>query len=169
MAEETQHNSLVNQLTRLVENLRGQNNAAQSRVQNTDARAETVGQAISRLFPTVRARTSGNTAHPGVATSQQSQAPTRFQPTQTRAAKGRKPYAKKTTSNPSPAVVKDVILLPNPRIKTVPRGRTREELYARGFVASAFSITNELSESEILSQFNALFNSKLRGSQDDLS
>ena len=62
--------------------------------------------------------------------------------------KRKKPYSKKkATTTGSAAVMKDVILLPNPRMKVVPRGRIREELYVRRFVSTAFNITNELKAS----------------------
>ena len=59
--------------------------------------------------------------------------------------------------------MKDIILLPNPRMKLLPRGRIREELYVRGFVATAVTITNEMTASEIEGQFATLFPNKLKG------
>ena len=49
--------------------------------------------------------------------------------------------------------MKDVILLPYPRMKTVSRGRKREELYARGFVATAFGVTDEMTNVQMHQQF----------------
>ena len=47
------------------------------------------------------------------------------------------------------AAIKDVILLPNPSITSVPHGRKREELYVRKLVATAFEIFSDMSASEI--------------------
>ena len=55
------------------------------------------------------------------------------------------------------------ILLPNPRMKLLRRGRIREELYVRGFVATAVTITNEMTASEIEGQLATLFSNKLKG------
>ena len=44
-------------------------------------------------------------------------------------------------------VMKDIILLPNPRMKLLPRGHIWEELYVQGFVATAVTITNEMTAS----------------------
>ena len=51
-------NNLVQQLCRLVENLREQNNTMQRQADNRDNRPETVGEAISRLFPSVNGRSN---------------------------------------------------------------------------------------------------------------
>ena len=59
--------------------------------------------------------------------------------------------------------MKDIILLPNPKMKLVPRGCIREELYVRGFVTTAINITNEMRASEIEGQFATLFLNKLKG------
>ena len=48
-------------------------------------------------------------------------------------------------------------------MKLLPRGRIREELYVRGFVATAVTITNEMTASEIEGQFATLFSNKLKG------
>ena len=76
----------------------------------------------------------------------------------------RKPYGKGQSKKKSTgsAVIKDVILLSNPRMHLVPRGRTREDLYVRGFV-STFSITNEMRSSQVKNEFAALFASKRNG------
>lgn len=78
--------------------------------------------------------------------------------------KRKKPYSKKSETSSTP-VMKDVILLPNPRMKTVPRGRKREELYARGFVATAFSVTNEVTNVQMHQQFSTMFSEKLKGNK----
>ena len=61
--------------------------------------------------------------------------------------------------------MKDVILLPNPRMKTVPRGRKRDELYARGFVATAFGVTNKMTNVQMRQQFSTMFSEKLKGNR----
>ena len=61
--------------------------------------------------------------------------------------------------------MKGVILLPNPRMKTVPRGRKREALYVRGFVATAFSVTNEMTNAQMRQQFLTMFSEKLKGNR----
>ena len=53
-------NNLVHQLCRLVENLHGQNNTTQRRADTRDNRPETVGEAISRLFPSVNGRSNSS-------------------------------------------------------------------------------------------------------------
>ena len=180
-------NSLVNQLCRLADTLREQNNTTQRQAETNDNRGETVGAAIARLFPSANGRSScsstsrNNAALRGQATTSSSQSdtddraprsrntmsvPPRFDPRNTTTeSKRKKPYSKikSVAKSATGAVMKDVFLLPNPRMKDVPRGRTREELYVRGFVATAFSLTNELTASEIQTQFASLFNNKLRG------
>ena len=46
-------------------------------------------------------------------------------------------------------MLKDIIVLPSPRIESVRQGRFREYLYGNGFAESAVSITDEMSEEEI--------------------
>ena len=173
-------NNLVQQLCRLVENLREQNNTTQRRADNRDNRPETVGEAITRLFPSVNERSNSTLSAQSQITLTQVEAsgsssenrnlsgasngvpcfePQRGTPKQ---GKRKKPYSKKKTSG-SPGVMKDIILLPNPRMKLLPRGRIREELYVRGFVAMAVTITNEMTASEIEGQFATLFSNKLKG------
>ncbi len=169
-------NNLVQQLCRLVENLNEQNNTTQRRADTRDNRPETVGEAISRLFPSVNGR-SNSSAQLQVTTTQGEASGTssdnhngalngipRFEAQRgtSKQGKRKKPYSKKKTSG-SPGVMKDVILLPNPRMKLLPRGRIREELYVRGFVATAVNITNEMTALEIEGNFATLFSNKLRG------
>ena len=45
-------------------------------------------------------------------------------------------------------MVKDVILLPGPRVKCVPKGVAREELYVRGFTTT-FDLSSSMNEKEI--------------------
>ncbi len=129
-------NNLVQQLCRLVENLNEQNNTTQRRADTRDNRPETVGEAISRLFPSVNGR-SNSSAQLQVTTTQGEASGTssdnhngalngvpRFEAQRgtSKQGKRKKPYSKKKTSGSS-GVMKDVILLPNPRMKLLPRGR----------------------------------------------
>ena len=67
----------------------------------------------------------------------------------------KRPQPSKFTSGPSKKPqacktwIKDVILLPSPRIANVPRGSTRETLYDEGFVISGFKLNSTATESEI--------------------
>ena len=67
----------------------------------------------------------------------------------------KRPQASKFTSCPSKKPqasktwIKDVILLPSPRIANLPRGNTREILYDEGFVISGFKLVSTATESEI--------------------
>ena len=169
-------NNLVSQLCRLAESLQEQNNNTQRRAESSDNRTETVAAARSRLFPSVNSSSSVNSdASPAESTFQgnsennalSSRLP-RFEPRRAtpNQSNRRKPYAKgqsKKKSTGSAVIIKDVILLPNPRMHSVPRGRTREDLYVRGFVSTAFSITNEMTSSQVENEFAALFASKLNG------
>lgn len=62
-----------------------------------------------------------------------------------------------TTNNGSNAVLKEVILLPHPSNDTVPRGREKLTLEERGLVITGHSIVRTLSEQELLSSFEKLF------------
>ena len=53
-------NNLVQQLCRLVENLHEQNHTTQRRADTRDNRPETVGEAISRLFPSINGRSNSS-------------------------------------------------------------------------------------------------------------
>ena len=57
--------------------------------------------------------------------------------------------------------MKDVILLPNTKMTSVPHGAIREELHVRNFVASAVEIKGEMEEAEIRTIFDNLLTSKL--------
>ena len=154
-------NNLVSQLCRLAESLREQNNSTQRRAESSDNRTETVAAAISRLFPSVSNSSSSSninsTDSPAAESTFQasnvnnvlSSRPPQFEPCRVAPKQSyrKKPYAKGESKKKSPgsaAVIKDVILLPNPKMQLVPRGRIREDLYIRGFVSTAFSITNEM-------------------------
>lgn len=59
------------------------------------------------------------------------------------------------------SLLKDVLLLPSPTNKEVPRGARREELYSENFAVSAFEITDEMSEAELRQKLGKAFASKL--------
>jgi hypothetical protein len=152
------HGSLVNQLCRLVDTIRQGNNDGHRR-ENENHATETTSAAITRLFPSVNGRRN--------TTNDTNPITPRFVPSRAnvpKQTKRKKPYSKKSEASSTP-VMKDVILLPNPRMKTVPRGRKREELYARGFVATAFSITNEMTNAQMHQQFSTMFSEKLKGTR----
>ena len=58
-------------------------------------------------------------------------------------------------------IIKDVILLPDPRMSAVPRGRIREELFVRKRVGTAVEIYGDLLEEEMASLFQTLFSAKI--------
>ena len=55
--------------------------------------------------------------------------------------------------------MKDVYLLPHPRICDVPHGRTREELHVRGLVATEVAITNDMTAPDLNGIFSSLLDS----------
>ena len=65
-------------------------------------------------------------------------------------------------------MIKDIILLPNPNISSVPRGRKREELYVRKLVATAFEIFGDMSSSEIYKSFKTEFSNQLNGNDFEI-
>ena len=168
-ANANSHSALVNQLCRLVDTIRENNNAENRRTDRLQPQ-ETTSVAISRLFPSV----NGNTRLTNTTGTSSSTSGTHFEAlentpqflpkriNESRKGKRKKPYTKKKDAQSS-SVMKDVFLLPSPRMKNVPRGRKREELYARGFVATAFTITNDMSNAELIESFSSIFSEKLRG------
>jgi len=64
--------------------------------------------------------------------------------------------------------IKDIILLPNPNISSVPRGRKREELYVRKLVATAFEILGDMSSSEIYNSLQTEFSNHLNGNDFEI-
>ena len=56
-----------------------------------------------------------------------------------------------------PPTLKDVILLPSPTIKEVPRGWKREELYDKNFAVSAVEISEDMDECQIREKLNDVF------------
>ena len=68
---------------------------------------------------------------------------------------------KKTTESNSKSLLKDIILLPSPRIESVLRGRFREYLYGNGFAESAVGISDQMSEEDIKAKVANIFKEKL--------
>lgn len=67
----------------------------------------------------------------------------------------------KSTSNDKP-VLRDVVLLPSPKMEDVPRGSKREELYTHGCVISAFEIRDADTEEEIRRKMITAFNENFK-------
>ena len=59
------------------------------------------------------------------------------------------------------SLLKDLILLPSPRIENVPRGRFREYLYANGFAESAVGVSDQMTEEDIKAKVSNIFEQKL--------
>ena len=59
------------------------------------------------------------------------------------------------------SLLKDLILLPSPRIENVPRGRFREYLYANGFAESAVGVSDQMTEEDIEAKVSNIFEQKL--------
>lgn len=59
-------------------------------------------------------------------------------------------------------VLKDVVLLPSPEYKKVPRGKAREMLYAEGYVSSAIEIHGNWCESDARKALEEQFKEKLK-------
>jgi len=119
---------------------------------NTTLQAQTnsssitsVSQAVARLFPSV-----GNTV-------------TRTVTSVPRSAKSRKRQNDSHCRRESGFFLKDVMLLPSPRITKIPRGKLRETLHLEGYAASAVEFGHEWSERKLRSALEAVFGSKLDG------
>jgi hypothetical protein len=143
------HSSLVNQLCRLVNTIRQSNNNGH-RHGNENHATEMTSAAITRLFRSLNGRrNTTNYINPIMPQFVPSQANV---PKQT---KRKRPYSKKSEASSTP-VMKDVILLPNPRMKTVPRGHK----------TTAFSIMNEMTNAQMHQQFSTMFSEKLKGTRN---
>ena len=56
---------------------------------------------------------------------------------------------------------KDVILLPSPKVKTVPRNLLRQTLFDVGFVISEFKLKSRVSEKELTSSIKKALSDKM--------
>ncbi len=81
--------------------------------------------------------------------------PTTSSTTSTTAAK------KKAPESNSKSLLKDFILLPSPRIESVPQGRFREYLYGNGFAESAVGVSDQMSEEDVKAKVATIFKEKL--------
>lgn len=157
----------MDRLSSLVDGLREQNRAASQR----ESSEEDVNDILARLFPSTRrnssasrlAATTTSTTNNGV--PQFSQWSEEAKPK--RSSRRRPPRPKATKGNQNSAI-KDIILLPNPNISSVPRGRKREELYVRKLVATAFEIFGDMSSSEIYNSFKTEFSNQLNGNDFEI-
>ena len=59
-------------------------------------------------------------------------------------------------------ILKDVVLLPSPEYKKVPRGKSRENLFTEGYVASAIEIHSNWSQEDATHVLGSLFQEKLK-------
>ena len=157
----------MDRLSSLVDGLREQTRAASQR----ESSEEDVNDTLARLFPSTRrnssacrlAATTTSTTNNGV--PQFSQWSEEAKPK--RRSRRRQPRPKATKGNQNSAI-KDIILLPNPNISSVPRGRKREELYVRKLVATAFEIFGDMSSSEIYNSFKTEFSNQLNGNDFEI-
>ncbi|XP_028517625.1 uncharacterized protein LOC114575961 [Exaiptasia diaphana] len=128
---------------------------------NEDNKESTsISETLQRLFPSTRGRS------PVPSTSitscdRQGSRGKRFEPYSK--GKGKTTSTRGKSKATSAPVLKDVILLPNPKMSDVPRGKTREELYVRKLVYPAFEFTNEMSSSEIIDRLSSFFQRRLKG------
>lgn len=132
-----EHNSLVKRLTEIIKQVKDE---------NTKEEPSTNYRDVASLFPSL-----GGSAR-------------RSEPARNHPYRHRANSRTSTTTNrskQSKPVCKDIILLPNPLMSSVPRYKVREELYARELVASAVIINGEQNEAEIRATFEAMFASKL--------
>jgi hypothetical protein len=134
------HSSLVNQLCRLVNTIRQSNNNGH-RHGNENHATEMTSAAITRLFRSVNGRRNTTNYING-----------RTSPNKP----NERDLILKIYHASSTPVMKDVILLPNPSMKTVPRGHK----------TTAFSIMNEMTNAQMHQQFSTMFSEKLKGTRN---
>ena len=102
-----------------------------------------VTRAVARLFPgTFTRTTAASTSRP---------------------AKSKKRQHDSTSLRDSGFFLKDVMLLPSPRIKKIPCGKLRESLHIVGYAASAVEFCSDWSERKLPSALEAVFKDKLGG------
>ena len=115
-------------------------------VQTNSSSITSVSQAVARLFPSV-----GSTV-------------TRTAPASVpRSAKSRKRQNDSNCRREAGFFLKDVMLLPSPRITKIPRGKLRETLHLEGCAASAVELGYELSERKLPSALEAVYKTKFSG------
>ena len=65
------------------------------------------------------------------------------------------------SKKPEKEWIKDVILLPSPKVKTVPRNLLRETLFDEGFVILGFKLRSSASEKELTSSIEKVLSDKM--------
>ena len=80
-----------------------------------------------------------------------------------RPAKSKKRQHDSTSRRDSGFFLKDVMLLPSPRIKKIPCRKLRESLHIEGYAASAVEFCSDWSERKLPSALEAVFKDKLDG------
>ena len=80
-----------------------------------------------------------------------------------RPAKSKKRQHDSASHRDSGFFLKDVMLLPSPRIKKIPCGKLRESLHIEGYAASAVEFCSDWSERKLPSALEAVFKDKLDG------
>ena len=80
-----------------------------------------------------------------------------------RPAKSKKRQHDSTSRRDSGFFLKDVMLLPSPRIKKIPCRKLRESLHIEGYAASAVEFCSDWSERKLPSAVEAVFKDKLDG------
>ena len=118
---------------------------------------------LSTLFPQCGQRSAG--AVPRGPTSSEQHSIPKFDPRS--GSNKRKRKQNKKTENKQyhfakDIILKDVVLLPSPEHKNVPRGKLRETLYAEGYVASAIEIHSSWSEEDAVESLETIFYEKLK-------
>ena len=158
------HKDLVDSLSSLVDGLREQTRAASQR----ESSEEDVNDTLTRLFPSTRKNfISVSIGSNHNINNKQRRATVQSVQWVKRSSRHRQPRPKATKGNQNSAI-KDIILLPNPNISSVPRGRKGEELYVRKLVATAFEIFGDMSSSEIYNSFKTEFSNQLNGNDFEI-
>ena len=80
-----------------------------------------------------------------------------------RPAKSKKRQHDSTSRRDSGFFLKDVMLLPSPRIKKIPFRKLRESLHIEGYAASAVEFCSDWSERKLPSALETVFKDKLDG------
>ena len=163
------HMQILANLIKAVNNVadRGTSHESNSEGSNTASVEET----IKRLFPSTEGRSANTTrntvpARERCSSEQRNENPdrhpvasiARFNPSNVYRPKAGKRAKSSSSKDPKKQrgkasdterkSVKDVILLPGPKVKCVPKGVAREELYVRGFTTT-FELSTSMSEEEI--------------------
>ena len=158
------HKDLVDSLSSLVDGLREQTRAASQR----ESSEEDVNDTLACLFPSTRKKfISVSIGSNHNINNKQRRATVQSVQWVKRSSRHRQPRPKATKGNQNSAI-KDIILLPNPNISSVPRGRKGEELYVRKLVATAFEIFGDMSSSEIYNSFKTEFSNQLNGNDFEI-